>query len=54
MDWAGWALFGLIATTALTAAMIAAQLAGWTRPDLPQLLGTPVYGIALGVLLEAH
>ena len=42
MDWSGWALFGLIATTALTAVMIAAQLAGLTRLDLPLLLGTLV------------
>ncbi len=42
MDWAGWALFGLVATTALTAVMIAAQLAGLTRLDLPLLLGTVV------------
>lgn len=42
MDWAGWALFGLIATTALTALMIFAQLAGLTRLDLPLLLGTMV------------
>ena len=42
MDWAGWALFGLIATTALTAVMITAQLAGLTRLDLPLLLGTLV------------
>ena len=42
MDWAGWALFGLVATTALTAVMIAAQLAGLTRLDLPLLLGTIV------------
>ena len=40
MDWAGWVLFGLVATTALTAVMIAAQLAGLTRLDLPLLLGT--------------
>jgi uncharacterized membrane protein YagU involved in acid resistance len=40
MDWAGWALFGLVATTALTAVMIGAQLAGFTRLDLPLLLGT--------------
>jgi len=40
MDWAGWALFGLVATTALTAVMIAAQLTGLTRLDLPLLLGT--------------
>lgn len=33
MDWAGWALFGLIIT---------AQLAGLTRLDLPLLLGTLV------------
>ena len=42
MDWAGWALFGLVATTALTAVMIAAQLAGLTRLDLPLVLGTLV------------
>src|SRR5213592_3229205 len=42
MDWAGWALFGLVATTALTAVMIAAQLTGQTRLDLPLLLGTIV------------
>jgi hypothetical protein len=40
VDWAGWALFGLIATTALTAIMIVAQLAGLTRLDLPLILGT--------------
>jgi hypothetical protein len=40
MDWAGWALFGLMATAALTAVMIAAQLAGLTRLDLPLVLGT--------------
>ena len=42
MDWAGWALFGLLATAALTAVMIAAQLAGLTRLDLPLVLGTLV------------
>lgn len=42
MDWAGWALFGLIATAALTAAMITAQLAGLTRLDFPLVLGTIV------------
>ena len=42
MDWAGWALFSLVATAMLTAVMIAAQLAGWTRLDLPLLLGTMV------------
>jgi hypothetical protein len=42
MDWAGWALFGVVATTALTAIMIAAQLAGITRLDLPLVLGTLV------------
>jgi hypothetical protein len=40
MDWAGWALFGLLATAILTVVMIAAQLTGWTRLDLPLLLGT--------------
>jgi hypothetical protein len=42
MDWAGWAIFGVIATTALTAVLIGAQLAGWTRLDLPLMLGTLV------------
>ena len=40
MDWSGWALFGLIATATLTAIMIAAQMMGLTRLDLPLLLGT--------------
>jgi hypothetical protein len=42
MDWTGWALFGLLATTALTGVMMAAQLAGLTRLDLPLVLGTLV------------
>ena len=42
MDWAGWALFGLVATAILTVVMIAAQLAGLTRLDLPLVLGTLV------------
>jgi hypothetical protein len=42
MDWAGWSVFGLLATTVLTAVMIAAQLAGLTRLDLPLVLGTIV------------
>jgi hypothetical protein len=42
MDWAGWALFGLVATVALTAVMIAAQLAGLSRLDLTLILGTIV------------
>ncbi len=42
MDWAGWALFGLVATAVLTAVMIGAQLSGLTRLDLPLLLGTAV------------
>lgn len=42
MDWGGWALFGLIATSVLTAIMIAAQLGGLSRLDLPLLLGTMV------------
>src|ERR1035437_259461 len=29
MDWAGWALFGVLAATALTAVIIAAQVAGF-------------------------
>ena len=42
MNWAGWALFGLVGTAALTATMISAQLAGPTRLDPPLLLGTLV------------
>src|SRR6266704_3615710 len=42
MDWSGWALFGLVATTLLTVVMIGAQLAGYTRLDVPLLLGTLV------------
>lgn len=44
MDWAGWALFGLVATSALTGVLIAAQLAGQTRLDLPLVLGTVITG----------
>lgn len=40
MDWAGWALFGLVATALLTVVMIGAQLVGLTRLDLPLMLGT--------------
>jgi hypothetical protein len=42
VDWFGWAVFGLVATSALTAVMITAQLAGLTRLDLPLVLGTLV------------
>jgi hypothetical protein len=40
MDWGGWATFGFGATVALTATMVAAQLAGLSRMDLPMMLGT--------------
>src|SRR5687768_12932636 len=40
MDWSGWAVFGVAATTGLTAVMIVAQLLGKTRLDLPLMLGT--------------
>jgi hypothetical protein len=42
VDWGGWALFGLLATTVLTCVMIVAQMAGLSRLDLPLLLGTIV------------
>lgn len=42
MDWAGWAFFGLLATMVMTAMMIAAQLGGLSRLDLPLILGTVV------------
>src|SRR5688572_14645091 len=44
MDWAGWAMFGVLATSALTAVLISAQLIGLTRLDLPLMLGTMVVG----------
>ncbi len=40
MDWAGWATFGFVATVALTAIMVAAQLGGLSRMDMPMMLGT--------------
>lgn len=40
MDWGGWAVFGLVATTLLTAVLIVVQLLGRTRLDLPLILGT--------------
>jgi hypothetical protein len=40
MDWQGWSVFGLVATTGLTAVMISAQLMGRTRLDLALMLGT--------------
>ena len=42
MDWQGWATFGFGATVALTAVVVAAQLGGLTRMDLPMMLGTIV------------
>lgn len=40
MDWFGWAIFGFGATVALTGLMATAQLAGWSRMDMPMMLGT--------------
>lgn len=40
MDWSGWGLFALPATIALTGIMAASQLAGWSRMDIPMMLGT--------------
>lgn len=40
MDWGGWAVFGLVATTLLTAVLTLVQMAGRTRLDLPLLLGS--------------
>ncbi len=40
MDWGGWAVFGLVATTLLTTVLVLVQLAGRTRLDLPLLLGS--------------
>lgn len=40
MDWAGWAIFGFVATVVLTGIMVASQLLGLSRMDLPLMLGT--------------
>jgi hypothetical protein len=40
VDWIGWAIFGLVGTVVLTGVMVFAQLVGWTRMDLPLMLGT--------------
>lgn len=40
MDWAGWALFGFVATVLLTGIMVAGQFLGWSRMDMPMMLGT--------------
>lgn len=40
MDWVGWGTFGFGATVALTAILVAAQMSGWTRMDIPMMLGT--------------
>src|SRR5919197_2578762 len=40
MDWAGWATFGFVATVILTGIMVASQLLGFSRMDLPLMLGT--------------
>jgi hypothetical protein len=42
VDWSGWAVFGVLATAALTVVLILAQLGGLTRMDLPMMLGTLV------------
>ena len=42
MDWGGWATFGFVATVLLTAILVAAQLTGRTRMDIPMMLGTLV------------
>ena len=40
VDWAGWATFGFVATVLLTGIMVASQLLGLSRMDLPLMLGT--------------
>lgn len=40
IDWGGWATFGFAATVLLTAILVAVQLGGFTRMDVPMMLGT--------------
>ena len=44
MDWFEGVFFGFMATLVLTGSMVVAQLAGWTRMDLPLILGTMLVG----------
>lgn len=44
MDWQGWATFGFVGTVVLTSTMALAQMAGWSRMDMPLMLGTVVTG----------
>jgi hypothetical protein len=44
MDWQGWATFGFVATVVLTGTMATAQMAGWSRMDLPLILGAVLTG----------
>lgn len=44
MDWHGWATFGFVATVGLTGVMVAAQMAGLSRMDMPLMLGTMLTG----------
>jgi uncharacterized membrane protein YagU involved in acid resistance len=57
MDWWGWATFGFVATVVLTGIMVAAQLAGLSRMDIPMMLGTlfvesPDLARAIGFLVH--
>lgn len=57
MDWQGWVTFGFVATAVLTAVMTTAQMAGWSRMDIPLMLGTmvtdkPDRARVLGVLIH--
>jgi hypothetical protein len=40
VDWAGWATFGFVGTVILTGIMVVGQLLGFSRMDLPFMLGT--------------
>lgn len=40
MDWVGWATFGCVATVVLTGIMTGGQMAGLSRMDMPEMLGT--------------
>ena len=40
MNWASWLLWGFVATVVLTTVLAGSQGLGWTRVNLPYLLGT--------------
>ncbi len=54
MDWAGWAVCGVMATSLLTGVLIVAQLDGLTRLDLPADAPAQLFGASRKWTLSFH